>query len=67
MVSMPLGAKLRRLRKAKGLSQEELARRSGLLRVYVARIERGEVVSPRIETRRKLAKGLAVPITELLD
>ncbi len=67
MLGMPLGAKLRRLRKAKGLSQEELARRSGLLRVYIARIETGEVVSPRVETRRKLAKALGVPITEILD
>lgn len=64
---MALGAKLRRLRKAKGLSQEELARRSGLLQVYIARIEAGQIVSPRIETRRKLAKALVVPITELLD
>lgn len=64
---MPLGPKLRKLRKRRGLSQEDLARRCGLLREYIARIEIGAVASPRIETRRKLAKALKVSITELLD
>ena len=49
------------------MTQEELSRRAGLPYNYVARIERGELASPRIETRRKLAKVLRVPITELLE
>ena len=64
---MPLGKKLRQLRKLAGLTQEKLARRAGLVPTYVARIEAGTVKSPRIETRRKLAKALGVSITELLD
>ncbi len=64
---MALGRKLRRLRELRGLPQETLARRAGLPHTYVARIERGEITSPRVETRRKLAKILGVPITELLD
>jgi transcriptional regulator with XRE-family HTH domain len=62
-----LGKKLTRVRERVGLSQVELSRRAGLPYNYVARIEAGAVVSPKIETRRKLAKALRVPITEILD
>ncbi len=62
-----LGPKLRRLRRRRKLSQAALARRLGVTREYVARIETGAIKSPRIETRRRLAKGLGVPIVELLD
>ena len=64
---MALGKKLKRVRERVGMTQEELSRRAGLPYNYVARIERGELASPRIETRRKLAKVLRVPITELLE
>ncbi len=66
-LTMPLGRKLRRLRHQRKLSQEALARRLGVTREYVAQIELGAIKSPRIETRRRLAKALGVPITELLD
>jgi len=36
------GERVRRLRKAKGLSQEELAFRAGVHRTYLGGIERGE-------------------------
>lgn len=62
-----LGPKLRRIRRRRKLSQEALARRLGVKREYVARIELGAIKSPRIETRRRLAKALGVPITELLE
>lgn len=62
-----LGPKLRRLRRRRKLSQEALAQRLGVKREYVARIELGAIKSPRIETRRRLANALGVPITELLE
>ena len=59
------GARLRRLRRERNLSQEELARRSGISRGTIARIELGEQ-SPRYETIVALAKGLQVPVERLL-
>jgi len=64
---MPLGPKVRRLRRRRELSQEALARRLGVTREHVAKIELGVIKSPRIEMRRRLAKALRVPITDLLD
>lgn len=64
---MSLGPKLRRLRRRRKLSQEALARRLGVRREHIAQIELGAIQSPRIETRRRLAKALGVPITQLLD
>ena len=60
-----LGERLRRLRTAQGLSQAELAKRAGIARISVARIEAGHQ-SPRYETLEKLTKGLGVPIESLL-
>ena len=53
-----------RLRKEKGLSQEELAYRSGISRSYMGVIERGEK-SPSIDTIAKVAKGLGESISNL--
>ncbi len=64
---MALGRKLRKMRERVGMPQRVLSRRAGLPDNYVARIEAGAVGSPKIETRRKLAKALRVPMTELLD
>ena len=58
---------MKKVRARVRMSQEELSRRAGLPYNYVARIEMGAIASPTIETRRKLAKALGVPITQLLD
>lgn len=52
-----LGAYLREVRLAAGLSQAEVARRSGILRVNIARLERG-LRLPRVETLFTLAAAL---------
>jgi transcriptional regulator with XRE-family HTH domain len=64
---MALGPKLRRLRQRRSLSQQALARRLRVKREYIAQIELGAIKSPRIETRRRMAKARGVPITELLE
>lgn len=61
-----LGWNVRRLRVAKGLSQERLALAAGMDRAYVGRIERGSenVTLARLED---LARVLDVPIAELFE
>jgi transcriptional regulator with XRE-family HTH domain len=60
-----IGANVRRLRNAKGISQEELADVSGYHRTYVGGIERGEK-NISIATLAALAGALGVEAHELL-
>jgi len=69
----PLGVKtvqesfrerVRRLRKARGWSQEELAGRMGRHWTYVGGIERGER-NPTLRVIADTAKALGIPIREL--
>ncbi len=46
---MIIGDRLRELREAKNLSQEDIEKRTGLLRCYISRVENGHTV-PAIET-----------------
>ena len=60
-----LGREVRRLRDARGLSQEELAERSRLHRNYIGGIERGER-NVGIRALFQLARGLALHPSEVL-
>jgi len=60
-----LASNLRRLRMAKGLSQEAYADVAGIHRTYVSDIERG-ARNPTITVVEKLARGLGVDVIELL-
>lgn len=55
---------LSRLRKARGLSQEELAHRAGIDRTFVSGCER-LVRNPTLTTVEKIASGLEVDPLEL--
>ena len=61
-----LGARLRELRTARGLSQDRLAALSGVSRVYVGRIERGQQTLSLVLIG-KIAEALAVAPAALLD
>jgi len=61
-----LAQNVRRLRLAKGWSQEELAAQAGVHRTFVSQIELMKKKST-IETVDKLAKGLGVRAGLLLD
>jgi transcriptional regulator with XRE-family HTH domain len=65
-VRIRLGRNLRRLREAKGLSQEAYADEAGIHRTYVSDIERG-ARNPTIMIVEKLARPLGVSPGSLLD
>ena len=60
----PFGARLRRLREAAGLTQEELASRAGLAAKNISDLERGERKRPYPHTVRSLADALKLPEDE---
>lgn len=61
-----VGANVRRLRKAKGLSQEALAHEAGMSMRYLAGLERGEE-NPSLAFLVKLATALGTEPKNLLD
>ncbi|MDP9487620.1 MAG: helix-turn-helix domain-containing protein [Actinomycetota bacterium] len=60
-----LGDRLRELREARGLRQEDLEERSGVDSQTISNIEVGRQM-PRTQTLMKLAKGLGVRPGDLL-
>lgn len=60
-----LGARLMRLRRARGLSVEELAARAGVAKGNLSEIERG-LRDPRYTTLVALAGALGVPLVQML-
>ena len=58
-------ANLRKLRTAKGISQEKLAELCGLHRTYVSSVERGER-NIAVDNMDRLAQALGVDLRELL-
>jgi len=60
-----LGARLRELRLAAGLTQAELARRTGIHRPNIARVEAGRH-TPSLETLARIANAIGVPTTHVL-
>ncbi len=61
-----LGQRLRALRLAAGLTQAELARRTGIHRPNIARVEAGRH-TPSLETLARLAAAIGVPTTRVLS
>jgi transcriptional regulator with XRE-family HTH domain len=62
-----LSGVLKRMRADKGLTQRDLAKRARVTQGYVAQLEMGIRKNPSIETLKRLAKALGVPVTELLS
>nr|WP_162060125.1 helix-turn-helix transcriptional regulator [Undibacterium sp. KW1] len=60
------GRNLRRARRHKEISQEDLALRSDLSRSYVSGVERG-IRNVSIDNMDLLAQALGIPIRDLLD
>lgn len=64
-VRAAFGRRVREVRLAAAVSQEELAYRSGLDRSYVGQVERGER-NLTLENIYRLAEGLGVPAASLM-
>ena len=60
------GEAVRKARTSVGLTQEELADRSGLDRSYIGGVERGER-NPTLTVIEKIAEGLGVTLAELFS
>lgn len=58
------GERVRELRLAIGLSQEELAFKSGMHRTYLGGIERGER-NPSLKNIAAIAKALGITLSQL--
>lgn len=63
---MQFGQRVRELRLATGLSQEEFAERCGFARSYMSRIERGGA-NPSLDAIQVLADAFRVKPRELFD
>ena len=61
-----VGRNLRKARLARGLSQEELAHRSGVHRTYIGAIERGEY-NFTILSLRKITRALGISLRAAVD
>jgi transcriptional regulator with XRE-family HTH domain len=61
-----IGRTLKQVRQAKGLTQTALAKKAGVSRAYVFRLEAGGA-DPTVGLLQRLAKALGVPVTALLE
>ncbi len=61
---MNIGQRLHELRTAKGFSQGDIEKRTGLLRCYVSRVENGHTI-PSLGTLRKWSTALEIEMYQL--
>jgi transcriptional regulator with XRE-family HTH domain len=57
--------RLRQIREGKGMTQDTLAKKAGVSRAYLSRLEMGRH-DPPLSRLRKLAKALGVPVADLV-
>jgi len=60
-----LSFKIREARIKRGWTQEYLAKITGLSRIYIIKIEAGQIPNPGIENAKKLCYALGLKIEEL--
>ena len=62
-----LGEKIQRLRKDKGLSQDELARKADIPYTTLTKIEIGVIKKPSVFAVAKIAEALDISLDKLLN
>jgi transcriptional regulator with XRE-family HTH domain len=66
LIQKQFGERVRQLRLARNLSQEELAFKAGVHRTYLGSIERGER-NPSLKNIAAIAKALDITLSELFS
>ena len=61
-----LASNIKKLREAKGLSQEKLARLADVANNTLIKMESGENINPTLDTLKKVAKALGVSVDDLI-
>jgi len=61
-----LGMRLKKLRTARGMSQDALAKKANITREYVNKLEAGRY-DPTVSVVQRLAKALKVSVAELVE
>jgi len=64
---MGIADSLRRIRKAKGFTQQKLAERAGVSMIVVTKVEQGATKDPAMSSLVKLADALDVSVDALID
>lgn len=62
-----LANNIKKLREAKGLSQEKLARLADVANNTLIKMESGENQNPTLNSLKKVAKALAVSVDDLIN
>jgi transcriptional regulator with XRE-family HTH domain len=62
---MPIGDRLKELRKAQGMTQLQLSQASGLSLSIITQMEQGLTADPKLSTLRAFAKALVVSLDDL--
>jgi len=65
-ILVKLGQRVRQLRVAKNLSQEQLAEKADLHPTFIGKIERAEI-NPSVITLEKIAQAFNIPLSQLLS
>ena len=61
-----IGNNIKKIRNKKDLTQDALCKKANLAYTTLAKLESGVITKPTIQTITKIAKGLEVPIEELI-
>lgn len=64
--SQNLANNIKKLREAKGLSQEKLARLANVANNTLIKMESGENKNPTLDTLKKVAKAFGVSVDDLI-
>ncbi|WP_093689166.1 helix-turn-helix domain-containing protein [Sporolituus thermophilus] len=66
MTDRKFGQVLKKLRTAKGISQEDFALNVGLHRTYISQLERG-LKSPSLRTIEKICRELGISLVQFME